>query len=258
MNWTTVEDYAELSVRAARVVLDQVERKPDSRLGLPTGNTPLGMYRELAATCQVDYFCFNEVQTFNLDEYVDVPAEHPGSFASFMHRNFLSYVDVDAGKVHIPTGDPELLRDRFGSGLEFEELLARECAWYEKEITEAGGLDLIVLGLGRNGHIAFNEPGTPFESRTHVVMLDESTRQANAAGFPGEEVPRRAITMGLATIRDARRVLLLASGAAKRKPLERLVSGEVHPDLPVSILRDHPDVEVITDKAASPDFEGVE
>ncbi|MBW3564293.1 MAG: glucosamine-6-phosphate deaminase [Acidobacteria bacterium] len=258
MKWTTVEDYAELSLRAARLVLDQVERKPASTLGLPTGNTPLGMYRELAATCQVDYFCFNEVQTFNLDEYVAVPSEHPGSFASFMHRNFLNYVDIEPGSVHIPTGDPDLLVERFGSDLDFEELLARECAWYEEEIADAGGLDLIVLGVGRNGHIAFNEPGTPFESRTHVVELDESTRQANAAGFPGEEVPRRAITMGLATIRNARRVVLLASGATKRQPLERLAGGEVHPDLPVSVLRDHPDVEVVTDNAASPDLEGAE
>ena len=252
MKWTVLDDYDALSERAAEVVLDAVDRNPRSRLGLPTGRTPRGMYRELVSRCRTRYHCFTEIETFNLDEYVGIPVDHPGSYASFMATNFLDHVDVSPDNVHIPTGDPELLRARFGETDDIAALLARECEWYDAEVSEGGGLDLIVLGVGRNGHIAFNEPGTSFESRTHVVRLDESTRSANAGDFPGEDVPLLAITMGLATILESRKVLLLASGKSKRDPLERLLEGEKGQDLPVSILRDHPDVEILTDAEANP------
>jgi len=169
--------------------------------------------------------------TFNLDEYVGIERTHPGSYYSFMKRHLFDFVDVDPANAHLPNGAAADI--------------AAECARYERDIAAGGGLDLTFLGLGSNGHIAFNEPGTPFDSRTRAVALTESTRAANAALF-GEDVPTHAITMGIATILESKSIVLLASGDKKRQAIERLRSGEITEEFPASALWKHPDVTVLT------------
>ena len=231
MIWESFPDYEALSARAADVFLSAIRENPRLVLGLPTGRTPLGMYERVVAECSREYHCFRDVVTFNLDEYAGISCEHPGSYCTFMKGVLFDHVDVDPRNTNIPDGTA---RD-----------LAAECAHYERNIAAAGGLQLTFLGLGSNGHIAFNEPGTPWTSRTRVVELTESTRAANAALFPGEEVPRQAITMGISTILSSRRIVLLASGDKKRAAIERLRSGERSEDFPASALWEHDDVTVL-------------
>ena len=227
MNWETVADYAALSQRAAEMLLAGIRRDPRLVLGLPTGRTPVGMYERVVAECAREYHCFRDVTTFNLDEYVGPSRE----YFTFMKRNLFDHIDIDPANAHIPDGAaPDL---------------EAECARYERAIAAAGGLGLTFLGLGGNGHIAFNEPGTPWSSRTRVVELAESTRAANAALFPGEPVPTRAITMGIATILASRRIVLLASGERKRAAMEKLRSRVQSEEFPASALWTHADVTVL-------------
>ena len=212
-------------------MLSAIRRDPHLVLGLPTGRTPIGMYEQVVAECSREYHCFRDVTTFNLDEYAGIAGDHPGSYCVFMKEHLFDHVDLDPKNRHIPNG---LARS-----------LDAECARYEQAIADAGGLALTFLGLGSNGHIAFNEPGTPFDSRTRVVALTESTRNANASFFPPGEVPTRAITIGIGTILDSREIILLASGASKRDAVARLRSGEVTTDFPVSALWSHPNVRVL-------------
>lgn len=237
MNWETVTDYDALSERAAFILLDAIRDDPKTVLGLPTGATPIGMYQRVVSECKREYRCFRDVVSFNLDEYVGIPRDHPGSYFRFMQRYLFDHVDIDAKNTHIPNGRaPDL---------------TVECNRYERLIKNAGGLALTFLGLGSNGHIAFNEPGTPFDSRTHVVTLSESTRKANAAFFVDQPVPTHAITMGVATILDSRRIVLLASGVKKREAIARLRSAEQSANFPASALWNHPNVTVLVDQAAS-------
>lgn len=231
MKWETFPDYEALSERAASIMLDAIRRHPKVVLGLPTGNTPLGMYARVVAACSREYHCFRDVVTFNLDEYVGIPRDHPGSYFTFMQRHLFSHVDIQPQNTYIPNGNaPDLLV---------------ECSRYERTIQTAGGLGLTFLGLGSNGHIAFNEPGTPFDSRTHVVALSESTRKANAAFFLDQPVPTHAITMGIGTILESREIVLLASGAKKREAIERLRAGVQSIDFPASALWAHPEVRAL-------------
>jgi glucosamine-6-phosphate deaminase len=190
------------------------------------------MYDRVIRECEREYRCFREVTTFNLDEYVGVPPDHPGSYRTYMQRHLFDHVDIDSRNAHIPNG---MAAD-----------LDAECRHYEEEIRAAGGLELTFLGLGRNGHIGFNEPGSPFEARTRVVELTPSTRAANAEFFPDGNVPTHAITMGIATILESRAIVLLASGAGKQEAIERLRSGSVDESFPASALRLHPNVTVLT------------
>src|SRR6476661_1900212 len=170
MIWEKLDNCDALSARAATILFDTIRAKPNAVLGLPTGRTPTGMYQRVVDECRREYHCFREVTTFNLDEYLGIPRDHEGSYSTYMRRNLFDHVDIDPSNTHIPDGnapDPEA-----------------ECGRYEAELRAAGGLDLTFLGLGRNGHIGFNEPGTPFDSRTRVVELTESTRIANASHFP--------------------------------------------------------------------------
>ncbi|MCU1232030.1 MAG: nagB [Acidobacteria bacterium] len=231
MKWETLPDYDALSERAARILLGTIRENPRAVLGLPTGRTPIGMYQRVVQECSREYHCFSEVSTFNLDEYVGIPRTHPGSYFTFMQQNLFQHVDLDPANAHIPDG---MAAD-----------LNAECARYDREIADAGGLQLTFLGLGSNGHIAFNEPGTPFTARTRVIELTQSTRDANASFFPDGVVPSRAITMGIATILESRRIVLLASGANKRAAIERLRSGEVTEEFPASSLHKHSDVTVL-------------
>ena len=222
MNWQTVADYAALSQRAAETLLAAIRRDPRIVLGLPTGRTPVGMYQRVVAECVREYHCFRDVTTFNLDEYVGPSRE----YFTFMKRNLFDHIDIDLANAHIPDGTaPDL---------------DVECARYERAIAAAGGLGLTFLGLGGNGHIAFNEPGTPFASRTRVVELSEDTRVANATPST------HAITMGIGTILESKSIVLLASGDKKRPAIERLRSREITEDFPASALWAHPDVTVLT------------
>jgi len=231
MIWQTHPDYAALSEAAAQILLEAIGRNPRIVLGLPTGRTPVGMYERVVSTCAREYTCFRDVVTFNLDEYDGIPREHRGSYYTFMRRTLFDATDIDPRNAHIPDGmAPDL---------------DAECARYEREIAAAGGLDLTFLGLGSNGHIAFNEPGTPFDSRTRVVALTESTRAANAPFFPDGNVPAHAITMGIGTILDSREIVLLATGESKRAAIDRLRTGETSTDFPASALWTHKNVQVL-------------
>lgn len=228
MHWETFESPDQLSARAAEILLSAIRENPRAALGLPTGRTPIGMYQRVVQECSREYHCFRDVSTFNLDEYCGVPPTHPGSYAAFMKQHLFDHVDIDPGNAHLPDG------------------LAPNPDAYEEEILRAGGLDLTFLGLGRNGHIGFNEPGTPFDSRTRVVELTQSTRHANAELFPDGHVPTHAITMGIATILASRRIVLLVSGSAKEDALARLQSEEVTEWFPASALHLHKDVQVLS------------
>ncbi len=234
----TERNYRSLSRAAARFVGRQVLLKEDSVLGVPTGETPRGMYEELVKLCLKGVLDFSSVTLFNLDEYLGLPPEHPASFRSYMAKHFWEPLRLKETQSHIPHSSPTDPQ--------------QECHRYEAAIGKVGGLDLVVLGLGTNGHIAFNEPGTPWGLGTHVVELLPETRRREAAEFGGvENVPQRAITVGIKTIMRSRSVLLLASGAHKAEALARAFAGPVTPDVPASVLQLHPQVTVLADEEAS-------
>jgi glucosamine-6-phosphate deaminase len=225
MRVIVLPDYETLSRHAARIVADAVRLKPELRLALPTGNTPLGMYHELARFYRDEHLDFSKVQTFNLDEYAGLPAGHPRSYRTYMQIHFISRVNVSEENVHIP---------------------GPEAVAFEDAIQAAGGLDLLIAGIGSNGHIAFNEPGSPFDSRTREVALAPETRANAAKHFGGELlVPRRAVTMGIGTMLEARRIVLLAHGAGKAAALDRALHGPISIESPASALRLHPNVTVL-------------
>ena len=231
MIWIELADYECMSAEAARRLLTAIRENPAIVLGLPTGRTPLGMYARVVEECGQRDHCFQNVSTFNLDEYAGIPREHPGSYFTFMRKHLFEAVGIRPPNAHIPDGS--------------RADLDAECSSYEREIAAAGGLGLTFLGLGSNGHIAFNEPGTSFHSRTRVVTLSESTRSANASLFPDGDVPTHSITIGIATILESREIVLMASGAGKRPAIERLRSGVVSEDFPASALWNHPNVTVL-------------
>ncbi|MDI6871111.1 MAG: glucosamine-6-phosphate deaminase [Bacillota bacterium] len=236
MNVIVEEDYAALSQRAAGIVASQVARKPGCVLGLATGVTSIGLYEALVERYRAQEISFSRVTTFNLDEYLGLGPDDPRSFAYFMRRHFFSRVDLDPARVHLLNGvaaDPE-----------------EECARYETAIAEAGGIDLQVLGVGQNGHIGFNEPGTPPGSLTRVVRLSPETVRRNSR-LAGQPVPDRALSMGIKTIMQARRILLLASGRDKAAAVAEALQGEVTPAVPASILQLHPGVTAVLDRDAA-------
>jgi len=239
MNVIVVPGYEQMSLHAAEAVAAEIRARRRTVLGLPTGNTPKGMYRELVRMHQAAELDFSGVVTFNLDEYWGLSPDHPMSFAYYIRTHLLEHVNIPPDQVHWPPsqGDPDAA-----------------CRAYEEQILAAGGLDLVVLGIGSNGHIGFNEPGTPFNSQTHVVRLAEETRLANwrGYGFPDlDAVPKFGISMGIATIMSARRVLLLASGREKAAAVARTVAGPVTEEVPASILQRHPDATIIVDEEAA-------
>jgi len=237
MDWQTFASTDALADAAARILLDAIRTEPRIVLGLPTGRTPIGMYDRVVRECEREYHCFRDVTTFNLDEYVGVPRGAPGSYFSYMKQHLFDHADVDPRNTHLPNGmAPDL---------------HAECVRYETEIRDAGGLGLTFLGLGRNGHIGFNEPGTPFEARTRVVELTQSTRHANAECFPDGHVPTHAITMGIGTILDSAAIVLLVSGSGKEEALARLRSSTIDSSFPASALWMHRNVRVLVCVAPS-------
>jgi glucosamine-6-phosphate deaminase len=242
MNWETFERAERLSIRAAALLLTTIRANPTAVIGLPTGRTPLGMYDRVVRECSREYHCFAGVTTFNLDEYAGLSRSHPGSYFRYMQQHLFDHVDIQPKNAHLPHGDaPDL---------------AAECMRYEAEIRTAGGLDLTFLGLGRNGHIGFNEPGTPFDARTRVVELTQSTRHANADLFTDGHVPTHAITMGIGTILESRAIVLLVSGSGKEEALARLKSGEITEQFPASALWKHDNVTVLAVTGSDPHVDG--
>lgn len=237
MNIVKVNDYKELSETAAALVLEKVKQHPKIVLGLATGGTPEGMYKQLVDDHKTAGTTYREVTTFNLDEYAGLPREDRNSYYTYMRQQLFDHIDVAEENVHLPNGEAADLQV--------------ECQQYEQLIKEAGGIDLQVLGIGGNGHIGFNEPGTSFDSTTHIVTLDESTRKANARYFASiDEVPTHALTMGIQTIMRAKEIILLASGKSKAEAVARLLTGEASESFPASVLLTHPNVTVIIDKEA--------
>lgn len=232
-----VTDAQQAAVRAAGLYVDLLRRKPDAVLGLATGSTPLGLYARLAALYRAGELSFRRATSFNLDEYVGLPATHDQSYRYFMEHNLFSHVDLPAERTHVP------------SGLDVSDAAL---AGYDAAIEAAGGIDLQLLGLGGNGHIGFNEPGTPFGLGTHVVELTARTRQDNARFFASlDEVPTHAATMGVKTVMHARAILLLAFGSAKAEAVRAALMGPVTEDVPASVLQLHPDVTVFCDEEAA-------
>jgi len=244
MNWEVLANYGDLSDHAAALLLKTIREDPSAVLGLPTGGTPEGMYRRIVANCSREYHCFQGVTTFNLDEYVGIAPDHPASYSAYMRRNLFDHVDIDPVNVHLP--DAAVARDSEDRA----QALERSCRQYEDAIRAAGGLEVTFLGLGGNGHIGFNEPGASFDSRTHLVTLTDSTRRANARYFADGRVPEQAITMGIATILESRRIVLLASGPTKVEAVKRLRTSLVDPAFPASALHSHANVTVLVDEIA--------
>ena len=249
IEWIVVADEAEVGQLGAGILLDVIGGNPNAVLGLPTGKTPLPMYAAVVEQCRIENHCFRDVVTFNLDEYVGLNPSHPSSYHSYMRSVLFAHVDIDPANTHLPDGTGLRVR---GSrpDVTLNEALELECERYERAIRERGPIDVTFLGLGRNGHIGFNEPGTSFDSRTHVIELTESTRLANAAYFSEGETPERAITVGIGTILESRSIVLLAAGASKREAVARLREGTISVDFPASALHQHPNVRCIIDKAA--------
>jgi len=235
MKIVVVENYEKLSSEAARIIINQLKKKPDSVLGLATGGTPVGMYENLRKAYAEGEVSFKDVKTYNLDEYCGIDPKHPQSYHYYMHQNLFDYIDIKPENVHLPSAS----ENWENATKAYNDLLNQ---------TE---IDLQVLGIGSNGHIGFNEPGTSFEQETFVVELAEKTRLDNQRFFSSlDEVPRYAITMGIKNIMQAKQILLLISGKNKAETAKRLLEGKVSNDFPASVLHLHPNVTVILDEDA--------
>ena len=232
MKYITVKTYEELSNKAADLIAAQILVKPNCVLGLATGSSPVGTYKRLIADNQAGKIDFSTVTSVNLDEYVGLDGSNDQSYRYFMNDNLFDHVNIDKSKTFVPSG---LAAD-----------LKAEGEAYDAMIQKLGGIDLQLLGIGLDGHIGFNEPDAYFTAATHEVKLDESTIKANARFFASEdEVPTTAITMGMLSIMQAKKVLLIANGAAKKEIVEKAFFGPIDPQVPASILQLHPDVTVI-------------
>lgn len=232
------DSYDEMSKEAATIVADRVRRKPTLVLGLATGSTPLGLYKELIRMHKEEGLSFAKVTTFNLDEYVGLPPTHDQSYYYFMWENLFKHIDIDPRNIHVPDG--------MASDVE------AYCEWYDNEIKKRAGVDLQILGIGANGHIAFNEPGSSLGSRTRIKTLTEQTIRDNARFFKTmDEVPRLAITMGIGTIMEAKELILLAHKANKAEAIAAAAEGPITAMVPASIIQMHRKAYVIVDKEAA-------
>jgi glucosamine-6-phosphate deaminase len=238
MRIITADTYEEMSKKAAAMVCSQVILKPDCVLGLATGDTPLGMYKELIKMYENREVDFSDVTIFNLDEYCNLSRESPQSYHYYMHHNFIKHINIKKKNTHIPNG---MAKD-----------IDEECRKYEQKIKNKGGIDLQVLGIGANGHIGFNEPDINFEAETHLVELDEITIEANSRFFSSrDDVPTTAISMGIKTIMQSKKLLLLANGEAKAAAIYKTVKGKISPEVPSTIIQLHPDITLIVEKSAA-------
>lgn len=241
VNGLSIRSFASPAVAArslARDVARELVLKPALVLGLPTGRTPIPLYDNLVALCAAGRADFSRVTTFNLDEFLGIPGDDPRSYRAFMQRHLFDHVNLSPRRINFLDGAADDA--------------AAECARYERRIARAGGMDLLILGLGVNGHIGFNEPGRALTASTHRTRLTAATRRSNVDLFEHRlrDVPREALSMGMGTILRARRIVLLATGASKARTVKRLVCGPISPEVPASFLQLHPAVEVWVDSAA--------
>ncbi len=232
------DDYESMSKEAATYVKRLVQNKPNCVLGLATGSTPLGLYKELIRMHNEEGLDFSKISTFNLDEYHGLENAHHQSYHTFMHENLFQYLNVQPERIYIPSGTADNVN-------EF-------CTWYECEIKRLGGIDLQILGIGRDGHIAFNEPGSSLGSRTRMKTLTLETVQDNARFFGKlEDVPRYAITMGVGTIQEASSIILVASGESKADIIAQAIEGPITSQVTASVLQLHADTTIILDQGAA-------
>ena len=230
-----IDSAENIAAMAAQQYVALLKRKPNAILGGATGSTPLGLYAELVRLNKAGEITFKDASSFNLDEYVGLDGSHDQSYRYFMDHNLFDHIDIDKSRTHVPSG-----------------IDVSDPAAYDKEIEAAGGVDLQLLGIGNNGHIGFNEPGTPFGSLTHIVELTESTREANKRFFTSiDEVPTHAVTMGVKTVMQARSIILMAIGPAKAPIMKEMLQGPVTEKVPASVLQLHPDVTVYMDYEAA-------
>lgn len=231
------QDYEDMSVKAAAFVIRHLKQNPAINIGFATGGTPIGLYEQLIKDHTSHQTSYQQVTSFNLDEYLGLTSDHPQSYHFYMREHLFNHINIKDDRIFIPesnTSEP-----------------GAACAAYEDALHTHGGIDLQILGIGSNGHIGFNEPGTDFQSTTHIVTLEETTRKANARFFNSlAEVPTQAITMGIASIMRSKEILLLISGQSKKHALHHLLHGEETEDVPASILKRHPYVTVIADACA--------
>lgn len=232
-----MKDYEQMSRKAASIMAAQIIAKPDSVLGLATGSTPIGMYKELIKGYEAGDLDFSQIKSVNLDEYVGLEPTHDQSYRYFMQTNLFDHVNIDVANTNVPLG---LAADA-----------EAECERYNQVIRDMGGIDIQVLGMGHNGHIGFNEPDDHFPLETHVVDLQESTINANARFFASaDDVPKQAMTMGIRNIMEARKILVVVNGEGKADIVKKAFTGPVTPEVPASILQLHPDVILVGDEAA--------
>ncbi len=237
------ETYEEMSQHAARMIAERIKAKPNLVLGLATGSTPVGTYQELVRLHKEEGLDFSQVRSFNLDEYLGIAGDHDQSYRYFMNTNLFDHINIDKANTRVPDGtaaDP-----------------AASCQQYEEDIKAAGGIDFQVLGIGGNGHIAFNEPGSSRDSRTRVVDLDDATIEANSRFFDSiDDVPKQAISMGMATIMETKEVILLANKANKADAIVKTIEGPVTEEVPASLLQEHPNVTFMVEKEAASKLAG--
>lgn len=235
-NVVKVKDYEEASDKAFEVMKEFI--KPGKVLGLATGSTPLGLYQRMVKDHKENGTSYKDIKSFNLDEYVGLPISHPESYYAFMHRNLFDHIDIMEENAHVPSG---LGEDLEGQAKHYDEMIDND------------PVDIQLLGIGSDGHIAFNEPGTPFDSPTHVTDLAESTIKDNCRFFDNDisKVPTQAVTQGIGTIMKAKNILLIATGANKSKAVKDMIDGPVDEACPASILQKHPNVTIIVDEAAA-------
>ena len=237
MKLIVVKDYDEMSLKASEIIINLLKEKKDATLGLATGSSPIGIYKNLIKAVNQKEISFKDVKTYNLDEYCNLPKSHPESYYSFMHRNLFSHVDINLDNVHIPNSE----------GDDLEKL----CNDYN-ELLHKATIDLQLLGIGANGHVGFNEPNTPFDQETWIVKLTDKTREDNKRFFNSiDEVPTHAMTMGIKNIMQAKKLLLVASGKNKAEAIKKLASSEVTEAFPASCLHLHKDAIVICDEEAA-------
>ncbi|MEX2513421.1 MAG: glucosamine-6-phosphate deaminase [Cyclobacteriaceae bacterium] len=236
MKIITFKDPAHVHRALAEQIIDAVKQRPNLVLGLSTGSTPLGTYAELVEDHQVNGTDYGQVITFNLDEYEGLDPKDPKSYRQFMNQHLFDHLNINPKNTHVPVGTGDL---------------EKECQKYEDSIKSAGGIDIQLLGIGINGHIGFNEPGTPFDTYTHVAELLEETILSNAKFFESpDQVPTRAITMGIKSILQAKKIFLIALGLSKADVIKGMVAGPISESLPASVLQTHGDVTLFLDEEA--------
>ena len=238
MNVLIYDNEEQIGIAAGNYMGGQVLQKPDSVLGLATGSTPLKPYKQMIELYKKGAIDFSKVTTFNLDEYVNLDVKDKNSYHSFMHENLFDHINIPEDSINFLNGNAEDLE--------------KECIDYENRIKEAGGIDIQLLGIGSNGHIAFNEPSDCFQRWSHIVELKESTVKDNSRFFKSiEEVPTKAVTMGIGSIMQAKKILIIALGKNKANAIKQLIDGNVTPECPASVLQFHTDVTLMLDRDAA-------